>query len=285
MSWLDYQKDVVETILNSDGLVIAGSGLGLIPRIVTHLIDLYCHTSLHPPRPLVFILNATPQEKRTLHGPVSISATSNAKERISFYSKGGAYFITSRILIVDLLNQRLDPLDISGILLLRAHLVTESSIEAFIIRLYRSVNRKGFLKGFSSDASRWTSGFSKVESTMKLMYIQHLWLYPRFHSVVAESLGRNPPDVIEIEQPLSPNMASIQQAIIVAMEACLKELKKSAKNLDTSELTVKNAMLKSTHVAIKRQLDPTWHKLSPKTKQLVEDLSVLRQVGIFVYVF
>lgn len=43
------------------------------------------------------------------------------QERIEMYAEGGCYFITTRILIVDLLDQTLDPVRISGFLIYDAH--------------------------------------------------------------------------------------------------------------------------------------------------------------------
>lgn len=48
--------------------------------------------------------------------------------------------------------------------------------------------------------------------------------------------------------------------------------------LDTDELTVENAVSKSFHKILQMQLDPIWHQLSMKTKQLVADLKTLRLV-------
>lgn len=48
-----------------------------------------------------------------------------------------------------------------------------------------------------------------------------------FHEKVHESLGQRRADVIELYQPLSPLMASVQGAIIECMEATLAELRRS----------------------------------------------------------
>jgi len=41
---------------------------------------------------------------------------------------------------------------------------------------------------------------------------------------------------------------------------------------------VENAISKSFEQVIRLQLDPVWHTLGPKTKQLVSDLKTLRLV-------
>lgn len=167
---------------------------------------------------------------------------------------------------------------ITGLLVNDAHRVTETSIEAFIIRLYREQNRDGFLKAFSDDTSALASGFSKMEQVLKHLYVRHAFLYPRFHVAVNACLAAHQPEVYEIEVAFTPLMRTMQEALLVALEATIKELQRSTKALDASELTMQRALAKSFGATIRRQLDPLWHKLPVKTKQLVSDLSTLRQL-------
>ena len=63
-------------------------------------------------------------------------------------------------------------------------------------------------------------------------------------------------------------MKAIQKAILVAMDDVLKELKRTT-TIDSSELTLTNGIFKSFHKNIRNQLDPEWHRISPKTKQVI----------------
>ena len=47
------------------------------------------------------------------------------------------------------------------------------------------------------------------------------------------------------------------------------------------ELTVENAFLKSFDGQLRRQLDPYWEWLGPKTKRIVEDLKTLRHLLVY----
>lgn len=61
--------------------------------------------------------------------------------REDVYLSGGVHFVTTRILVVDMLKNRI-PIDkITGIIVLRAHNVLESCQEAFVLRLYRQKNK------------------------------------------------------------------------------------------------------------------------------------------------
>lgn len=57
------------------------------------------------------------------------------------YLEGGVYFVSTRILVVDLLKNRVPVSHITGIVVLRAHTVLESCQEAFVLRLFRQKNK------------------------------------------------------------------------------------------------------------------------------------------------
>ena len=62
-------------------------------------------------------------------------------------------------------------------------------------------------------------------------------------------------------------MNTIYHAIIDLMDACIKELKRANK-IDTSEMTLEHSLFKSFDDMVRRQLDPVWHTITPKTKQV-----------------
>ncbi|KAJ0961835.1 hypothetical protein J5N97_029663 [Dioscorea zingiberensis] len=72
-------------------------------------------------------------------------------------------------------------------------------------------------------------------------------------------------------------MKGVQSAALEAMGACLKELRRTNK-VDVEDLTVENGLFKSFDEIVRRQLDPIWHTLGKKTKQLVNDLKTLRKL-------
>jgi DNA excision repair protein ERCC-4 len=121
------------------------------------------------------------------------------------------------------------------------------------------------------------SGFAKAERAMKSLYIRRLHLWPRFHLLAAADLERSPPEVIDVRVPMTQPMRGIQAAILDAMDACLKELRRTNK-VDVEDLTVDKGLFKSFDEIVRRQLDPIWHTLGKKTKQLVADLRTLRKL-------
>jgi DNA excision repair protein ERCC-4 len=77
-------------------------------------------------------------------------------------------------------------------------------------------------------------------------------------------------------------MRDIQNAVLECVEVSMRELKKANTGLEMDDWNVENALHKSFDVIVRRQLDPVWHRVSWRTKQIVNDLTVLR--GILQYV-
>lgn len=121
------------------------------------------------------------------------------------------------------------------------------------------------------------AGFAKTERIMRCLYLRKLHLWPRFQVYVSQDLEKDPPEVVDIRVPISPHMKVIQKAVIEVMDSCLKEMRKTNK-VDVDDLTVENGLFKSFDEIVRRQLDPIWHTLGKKTKQLVSDLKTLRKL-------
>jgi DNA excision repair protein ERCC-4 len=216
------------------------------------------------------------------------------------YQRGGVFCITSRILIVDLLTNVAQPHDIDGMLVAHAEQVTETSTEAFILRIYKSqmtsvfattsyldnktpptAPTKGFVKAMTENPDALLSGFSKVDKTLKALHVRKLYLYPRFQDTIRQELEstQHAIQVEELYQELTPRMKEIQAAIASAVQTCLRELQRLTPTLiqwNDADLALENCVTSQFDKAISRQLDSEWHRLSPSVKQLVQDLRTLR---------
>nr|CAG4635353.1 EOG090X03DI [Artemia franciscana] len=89
---------------------------------------------------------------------------------------------------------------------------------------------------------------------------------------------RNKPEVIELQLKQTPAMLSIQTACLDLIHYSTKELKKTNPSLDLEDISVEAALSKSFHKILQLQLEPVWHQLSSKTRQLVADLKTLRTI-------
>ncbi|CBQ73585.1 related to RAD1-component of the nucleotide excision repairosome [Sporisorium reilianum SRZ2] len=266
-----------------DALVIIARGLGL-RRIVSTILRIY-----DSPNSLVVLVNATSEEESGIGeelttlgvrkpGLRAIHHEMPAKQRSEMYLSGGIMSVTSRILVVDMLSKRIPTGLITGLVVLHAEKVTPTSVEAFIARIYRQENKEGFLKAFSDNPEHFTMGISPLQTVLSQLRIRKVELWPRFHQQTSKDLGQRKSDVIELHQPLSRSMRNIQTAIIECLDASLSELKRGNANVETDDFSIEHAIFRAFDVVVRRQLDPIWHRVSAKTKQLVGDLTTLRNL-------
>ncbi|KAI8925204.1 hypothetical protein BC831DRAFT_462186 [Entophlyctis helioformis] len=287
-----------------DGLLVTARGLGL-QRILSTLIQI--HTDPHT---LVLLINTPVHEALRLWRDVRaagerlgvLDGTSGdrvrpelfrivnnetpARTRADMYLAGGVLSISSQILVLDMLNKVVPVHLVTGILVNHAHRVRDVSMEAFILRLFRADNKIGFIQAFSEDpealaSSGGGSGGSimSLERTMRVLFLRSVYLWPRFQVAVKESLdsgGRVA--LVELRVPMTRRMRDIQAAIMDCLHECLLEVKRSNPNVETEDLKLENALFQSFDVMVRMQLDPIWHRVGSKTKQLVKDLRVLRQL-------
>jgi DNA excision repair protein ERCC-4 len=73
-------------------------------------------------------------------------------------------------------------------------------------------------------------------------------------------------------------MQKIQNALLECIEVCLQELKRSNPTLDMEDWTPDAALHRNFDVTVRRLLDPIWHRVSWKTRTIVNDLSLLRRI-------
>lgn len=97
--------------------------------------------------------------------PVDVTNEISSAGRIDLYRSKPCLFVTTRILVVDMLNARIQGQHIAGMVILNAQRVTEASGEAFAVRLYRTANRNGFIRAFSDQPTSFASGFNKVRDS------------------------------------------------------------------------------------------------------------------------
>nr|XP_031840171.1 DNA repair endonuclease XPF isoform X1 [Nomia melanderi]XP_031840172.1 DNA repair endonuclease XPF isoform X1 [Nomia melanderi]XP_031840173.1 DNA repair endonuclease XPF isoform X1 [Nomia melanderi]XP_031840174.1 DNA repair endonuclease XPF isoform X1 [Nomia melanderi] len=277
---LEYETQMFLEILHEDGLVVAAKGLG-IEIVFANLLRAHID-----PGNLIIVLGTTHHDEQYFIDllrklgvkqlPRSVTSECPSDERELMYLEGGALFLSGPILVVDLLKNRIPLNLVTGILVYRAHNILTSYQEAFALRLYRQHNKTGFIKAFTSSALAFTVGFMRIERVMKALFVKKLFLWPRFHSLVNNSLGKHKPEVIELHAKITPKMLNIQTCLFDVMNYVIKELKRLNKYVDLEELNTENAIARKFHKQLQSQLDPMWHQLSSTTKQLLSDLKTLR---------
>eukprot|EP00035_Acanthoeca_spectabilis_P009230 m.164481 g.164481 ORF g.164481 m.164481 type:complete len:903 (-) comp14657_c0_seq4:1398-4106(-) len=285
---LEFQEDALTELMADDGLTVVARGMGL-DRLVLNLLQIYCDPSM-----LVLVINFTAADLEFYldqlavavphHPPRHVTNEMSADTRNAIYLEAGVLFVTSRILVVDMLLGKVPTDLIMGIVVLNGHRVTPTSSEAFILRLYRLENRDGFIKAFSDNPEALSRGFNGVEKTLKSLWMRKLYLWPRFQQSVIEALdSKKQPKVMQVEVQQTPHMQRIQIAIRTLLQACLRELKQKRPELDMEHLSTETALMSEFDRTLSRQLDPVWHLLGPSVKQLVKDVRTLRSLVGHLY--
>ncbi|GAA5948325.1 hypothetical protein JCM10213_000091 [Rhodosporidiobolus nylandii] len=282
---LPFQRNILQQLVppenappsTNDALLLVARGLGLRGMVTTFLkiYDL--------PSKLVLVVNATEEEERGFTEEVgmrlkAVGFETGEAQREKMYKDGGLFSVTSRILIVDMLKGVIPVNLITGLVVLHAEEVKPTSQEAFVVRIFRQHNKVGFIKAFSDRPEAFTFGLSPLQTTLMQLKLREVIIVPRFHELVDHDLQKRKADVIELYQPLTHDMLDIQNAILECMEATLSEIKRSNHYLEVDDLTVENALFSSFDRIVRTQLDPVWHKVGPKTRGLVYDLTVLRKL-------
>ncbi|XP_017772571.1 PREDICTED: DNA repair endonuclease XPF isoform X1 [Nicrophorus vespilloides] len=118
---------------------------------------------------------------------------------------------------------------------------------------------------------------------MRTIFVKELYIWPRFHSSVIQSLKKHEPQVIELHIPISEKMSKIQTNLLDLMNLSVKELKRINRTLELQQITVENCLVKNFHKVLQSQLDCIWNQLSSKSKQLIADLKILRHLLISLF--
>jgi DNA excision repair protein ERCC-4 len=120
---LPFQVDILRKLTSkapdADGLVILARGLGL-RSIVCDMLKVYDEKEN-----LVLLINATEEEERGIGEEIgmklkAIGFEMPAKDRKAVYLAGGIVSVTSRILVVDMLNSVVPVSHITGLVVLQA---------------------------------------------------------------------------------------------------------------------------------------------------------------------
>ncbi|XP_047739690.1 DNA repair endonuclease XPF-like [Hyalella azteca] len=241
---LQYEQEMLAQLMEQDGLLIMARGLGL-ERLLGALVA--AHSA---PSCLVLVVGASVEEAsyvietcaHLLQDPALppriLTADVPVAERSALYLQGGALFVSSRILVVDLLMNRAPAHLISGIVVWKAHKILESCQEAFILRLYRQKNKTGFIKALSNSALSFTQGFCQVSRVMRNLFVRRLYLCPRFHLTVNSTLAQHQPEVVELHLTMTAAMHAIQASLVDIVACTVHELRLANKGfIDNDMLT------------------------------------------------
>ncbi|CAG2101612.1 unnamed protein product [Medioppia subpectinata] len=288
---LEFEREMLLNVLNDNSLTIASKGIA-VDRLLLHLTQTYSErtqlvlvigTNAELEDYIMTALSAPDSPMAVTQPPRRLTADScSAADRHEVYMSGGVIFITARILVVDMLTAGRVPFElISGLIVYNAHTIVTDCLQAFIVRLYRMNNKTGFVTALSQTSNAFIGQFGKLDRTMRYLFATKLYLWPRFHAAITDSLGaRTAPNVIEIRLSMTPLMKKIQFSLMDLISMCIKELTNSNTSFlyDCEELNAMNVISLNFNSMVKRQFDPIWYQLSAKSRRMVSDIKLLKQL-------
>ncbi|ANQ08901.1 DNA repair endonuclease [Plasmodium coatneyi] len=204
-----------------------------------------------------------------------------SNERIELYIKRGVYFISSNILLIDMLTFKIIPEIIDGIFLCKNHKLIYNMKEVFITELYRKRNKYGFIKGISNN-KRLVNSQHITNLTQKLS-IKKVYCYPRFHKNVHISLNNNflQPTIYEINMDLPSDVHTMEESLLNLIHYLNLEIKKyhTFTDFDINALIYSDNAENYTMNYIKTK------NLTYNTKKLLKEIIVLAHVLNNLYIY
>ena len=285
---IEFQRKIIKEIATESGLIVLARGLGL-NSIIKSLAHLYAD-----PKLLVFLITNESDdplmdldEEKNSDLAIETAANINRiktdhsiKERSKIYGRGGLIILSARVFLMDLLHSRIPIPLVTGVMIQDAHKVSEYGMEAFCLYLLRKQNETAFIKAFSDDSEGLIRGFSKAEKILKTLRISQLFLFPRFHVEINAELSHSRVEIIEINSTLTQRMRMIQMSILGILESSIGDICKD-NSLNTDDFNVGLSVLGEFDSIIRHHLESDWHRVGFKTKQLLKEIRVLRNILIY----
>ncbi|KAI0567217.1 ERCC4 domain containing protein [Gracilaria domingensis] len=284
---LKFHHSIGEQASKADSLHVLGRGLGqhyalicLLQR-VSESNSLVIGVNLARPFVQTVIRPALVDTGNPLLLPRHLTSDYSVRDRTAVYETPGFVILTSNVLVHDLLHGTLPAENVGGLLIFDADRIREQSNEHFALTLFRTKNKKAFIKAFSENATSLTRGFHAVEKLMRLLYVSNLSLWPRFHHDVKSSMSMHVPDLIDLSVSITPRMSTILSSLSDTVLAICEDLRSATRGLDLSELFVERDDEKKTLVhnfddIVQRQLEGAEKRYSSRVRSLLSDLSTLR---------
>lgn len=293
---IPFVAEITRELLHQDHLAVTAKGLGLYQTAAALIMATDAAgtqrtvTSSAPvgKESLVLVIGASRDDFTHLQAELSLLALSDvptrgmqslryetsASKRSDLYSAGGVYAVTTPILVVDMLTDAIPVNKITGIIVLHAERVDDTSNEAFILRLLRSKNPHAFIKALSDNPGRISPGINGLSMRLRSLQVSKVALWPRFHVQVSDCLGNA--TINECIIDMSESMRLMQAQVAELLQGCISDIKRRVPSVDTESWTVDAAMRTDLERTVRTSLSSQWHRLSRDGRRSVDDLGVLQ---------
>ena len=148
------------------------------------------------------------------------------------YVSGGLFFVTSRILIVDMLKKIIPTELISGVVILKAEKIAQTSAESFILSEFARQNKKGFIKAFCQHPNILSLPGMQIEKIVKSLRLRKVALYPRYQKSIIEGYKASSQKIeyYELDVEIDSLQKKCHGLLIDLISACVSEIHRLMKS-------------------------------------------------------
>ncbi|KAL1228598.1 DNA repair endonuclease XPF [Trichinella spiralis] len=226
-AYLQYENDIFVETFSENFLLIAAKGL-CVERLFVRYIEFQ----------LLREFGSTE--------PTRLTSNFSVNERQNAYLAGGVKFVTTNILINDLLAGRI-PVDL--------------------------------LTAFSDQPSAFAQGIGKLQRAVSLLQVDRVRFLPRFHINVINALDKAAPDLQEVTVNMSDACRVSERLLNELLTACVQELRQCNTLIPAELLTVEMAATSWFDSAIQNHFGVDLQDiLSSKACLLLKDINRLRHL-------
>ncbi|CAG9321126.1 unnamed protein product [Blepharisma stoltei] len=266
------------TIISNDlqkyknALLCLGTGLGSL-----EVISVFLRSNLDADaKNLWILLNFSQQEISTLTSLFEVvdigSEKIDSRSREITYKKGGAVHVTGRTAVTDILEEKIDPNKVKGIVIHNVDKLGSACNEMFIVNLLLEKNPEISVK-LVTENPFWVN-----LNDIKEFGISKVLCWPKSRYEIAEELENFAGNWQKITLQPSGAALKIHNLLIDMLQVCINEIKRSNKNFDLQEIDLQSAVLKKHYQILKSTMDFKLRNLPSKTKTLCDNIEQVRKM-------
>ncbi|KAK2949050.1 putative DNA repair endonuclease XPF [Blattamonas nauphoetae] len=260
-------------------LLVLSEGFGE-RLIVNSLIKLYASTDR-----LVFILNdfqSNQYDYQSVNGvmwPQELTSQLNSSQRMDRYLRGGVYSHTTAILSMDVLRSNIPFEQLSALIILDAHKVSDNSKQSFLIEMIREKNPNVYIHAISSSAGAFSTGYNRLEHQMSNLGCETLLLYPRFLPEIENEMKQSKPNISEVIITVSDITKRIEEILYTIIGHILhRAYSLIPKEEEVAPFELEQVMTKSFDSYYLSLVGGPWDRNRPHGIQILGELQTLRRL-------
>ena len=255
MHFASHYSEILEKAIGRSSLLITARGIG-VEHVVCHLCRGY-----QDARHFLVVLGLS-DEERILHCVAKyireedskalvhvITSTSSIRDRVDMYLKGGIFVLYSaKPILMDILHERISPLRVQGIVMLRAHSLVnaDSGSELFLLHYLRQISgNRVFFCALSETPEAFIGPGRLAQIMSSVLHCSEVYLYPRFHVSLKKSLEKKPILFTEVRVSMPPAMRAVQTTLLSMITELIHDLRtrtSSSGCLNNEELSIEHAV-------------------------------------------